>query len=333
LPRKKSPRFTSFHIDNADADQLSEHYAKMGARMVIEPLATHKYVTVEDYHQYNTGSFRTWTGAYPSGMQIKFPEPPDAYAIYLPIAGRLDIDIGSQRFKCGPDSAFIGDMSTFERLCLHEGTRATGIAFGKDVVIRQLSELLDAPVNKKLEFSAVMDGTAAAITRISTVSALLWTNLANEPENVASAKFAELQFQSLVVLLLEGVPHNYSAALACRVSPAMPRHVKRAIDFMVANVAMPITIAEVARASGSSVRSLNLGFQRFKGTSTLQYLRQIRLEGVRRTLTSDVDHGAISQIAQQWGFTHMGRFAALYKEAFGQSPSETVRYSGTRWRP
>lgn len=325
-------RITSFHIDNADADQLSEHCAKIGARMVIEPLETHKYVTIEDYQQYNTGPFRTWTGAYPSGMQIKFPEPLDAYAIYLPIASGLDIDIGSQHFKCGPDSAFIGDMSTFERLALHEGRRQTGIAFGKDVVIRQLSELLDAPANKELEFSTVMDGTAAAIARISTVSALLWTSLADEPDNVASAKFAELLFQSLVVLLLKGVPHNYSAALSCRVSPAMPRHVKRAIDFMVSNVAIPITIAEVASESGCSARSLRQGFQQFKGLSPLQFLCQIRLNGVHKTLSSNVDHCSISEIARQWGFTHMGRFAALYREAFGQSPSETVQSSGRRFR-
>ena len=330
MPGKRRPRIASFQIANGDADELSEHYAKALAKVAIEPFA-HKCITVEDRH-YNVGSFSIWSAACHSGMQVKVLEPPDAYVIYLPIEGGLDIDIGSQRFNCGPENAFIGDLSTFERLRLHEGRRHMGIAFGRSVVTTQLSELLDAPVGKKLELSAVMDRGSSAIAKISTTSTLLWTSLAHAPENVASVKFAELMFQSLTTLLLESVPHNYSAALARPVAPAIPRHVRRAIDFMVANVSMQITVADIARESGCSLRSLHLGFQQYKGTSPLQYLRQIRLEGVRRALIGDVDQSAISQIAQQWGFTHMGRFAALYKEAFGQSPSETVRSSGARWR-
>ena len=324
MPGKKHPRITSFHVNNGDADTLSEHYARTLTRVAIEPLARQKRITVEKHH-YKVGPCGIWSGACHSGMQVKLLDPSNAYVIYLPIVGVLDIDVGTRRFSCGPEHAFIGDFSTIERLQLHEGRRHTGIALGHDVVVRQLSELLDAPVNKKLEFSTMMDCQSPAIGKISTASTLLWTMLANEPETVASGKFAELLFQSMAVLLLESVLHNYSAALARPVAPAIPRHVKRAIDFMIANISVPITIADVARESGSSLRSLHLGFQQYKGTSPLHYLRQIRLEGVRRALIGDVDQSAISAIAQQWGFTHMGRFAALYKEAFGQTPSETVQ--------
>ena len=331
LPGKKHPRITSFHIDNADANMLSEHYARTLSRVVIEPLARQKRITVEKHH-YKVGSCGIWTGAFHSGMQVKLLDPSNAYVIYLPIAGELDIDVGSKRFSCGPEHAFIGDFSAIERLQLHEGRRHMGIAFGHEVVVRQLSELLDAPVNKKLEFSTILDCRSPTAGKILAASTLLWTSLANEPEHIASAKFAELMFQSLAVLLLESVPHSYSAALTRPVAPAIPRHVKRAIDFMIANVSMPITIADVARESGSSLRSLHLGFQQYKGTSPLHYLRQIRLECVRRALIGDIDQSAISEIAQEWGFTHMGRFATLYKQAFGQTPSETVQSRGTSCR-
>ena len=330
MPGKKHPRITSFHVSNGDADTLSEHYARTLTRVAVERLAHQNRIAVEKHH-YKVGPCGIWSGACHSGMQVKLLDPSNAYVIYLPIAGVLDIDVGSWRFSCGPEHAFIGDFSNIDRLQLHKGRRHTGITLGYDVVVRQLSELLDAPVNKKLEFSTMMDCRSPAIGKISTASTLLWTSVANEPETVASGKFAELMFQSLAVLLLESVPHNYTAALARPVAPAIPRHVKRAVDFMVANVSMPMTIADVARESGCSLRSLHLGFQQYKGASPLQYLRQIRLEGVRGALIGDVDQGAISEIAQQWGFTHMGRFAALYKEAFGQTPSETVLSCKTGW--
>jgi len=330
LPHNKHPRITSFRIDNnADADRLAEHYARTLTRVAIEPLVGQKHITVEKLH-YKVGPCGIWGGACHSGMQIKLLDPSNAYVIYLPIAGELDIDVGSKRFSCEPEHVFVGDFSTIERLRLHEGRRHTGIAFGYEVVVRQLSELLDASVNKKLEFSAMMDCRSPAIGKISTAATLLWTILTNEPETFALGKFAELMFQSLAVLLLESVPHNYSAALARPVAPAIPKHVKRAIDFMIVNVSMPMTIADVARESGCSLRSLHLGFQQYKGISPLQFLRQIRLEGVRRDLIGDGDHSTISQIAQRWGFTHMGLFAALYRDAFGQSPSEAMQSRRTR---
>jgi transcriptional regulator GlxA family with amidase domain len=70
-------------------------------------------------------------------------------------------------------------------------------------------------------------------------------------------------------------------------------------DFVGSNVSAPITIEEIARASGISGRNLQLRFQQFRGMSPLRFLRQIRLDGVHRALTRNADHGSISQIAQQ----------------------------------
>lgn len=329
MPDKKHPQITSFHIDNADADQLAEHCASALTRVVIEPPVGQKRITVEKRH-YKVGACSIWSSECHSGMRVKLLEPLSAYVIYLPNAGELDIDIGSKRFSCGPEHAFIGDFCKIGRLQLHARRRHMGIALGHDVVVRQLSELLDAPVNKMPEFSANLDCRSLEAGKILAASTLLWTSLTNGQGHITSARFAEQMFQSLAVLLLESVPSSYSTALARPAVLAPPLHVRRAIDFMIANVSMPITIADVARESGCSLRNLHLGFQHSKGVSPLQFLRQIRLEGVRKELIRDGDHGTISQVAQRWGFTHMGLFAAHYRDAFGQSPSETVQSRRTR---
>ena len=33
----------------------------------------------------------------------------------------------------------------------------------------------------------------------------------------------------------------------------------------------------------------------------------------------------VTSVAFDWGFSHLGRFAALYKACFGEQPSETLR--------
>jgi AraC family ethanolamine operon transcriptional activator len=68
--------------------------------------------------------------------------------------------------------------------------------------------------------------------------------------------------------------------------------------------------------------------------SPKQYLLTVRLHGVRRAL-SDAGFRAttVTDVATDHGFFELGRFAASYREAFGEAPSETLRAAARRARP
>ena len=55
------------------------------------------------------------------------------------------------------------------------------------------------------------------------------------------------------------------------------------------------------------------------------HLRQIRLEAVQTELSSPLNALSIRDVALKWGFAHMGHFAARYRSAYGEAPSETAR--------
>jgi AraC-like DNA-binding protein len=60
--------------------------------------------------------------------------------------------------------------------------------------------------------------------------------------------------------------------------------------------------------------------------SPSQYLRMRRLNRVRRAfLDADPATAKVSDIARGHGFTELGRFAAMYRDAFGETPSTTLR--------
>jgi transcriptional regulator GlxA family with amidase domain len=123
--------------------------------------------------------------------------------------------------------------------------------------------------------------------------------------------------------LLLSHPHNYAEALRRLEKPVAPRDVKRAIDFMEANLDSAIGLGEIVAASGVAGRTLLKHFREFKGVSPMRYLRNARLERVRAELRG-TPGASVTDIAMGWGFTHMGRFSIEYRKRFGESPSVTA---------
>ena len=85
------------------------------------------------------------------------------------------------------------------------------------------------------------------------------------------------------------------------------------------------SVADLSRESGASPRTLRRGFQERFGVSPKTYLLAQRLIGARRALRSATQRTLVTDVANNWGFWHMGQFAADYRRQFGELPSETRR--------
>jgi AraC-like DNA-binding protein len=104
----------------------------------------------------------------------------------------------------------------------------------------------------------------------------------------------------------------------------VPGGVKRAIEFMHANLGGDVTIADLAAVANVASRTLFKHFRDFTGVSPMRYLRERRLDRVREELERSAD-ASVSDVAMRCGFAHLGRFAAAYRSRFGESPSATAR--------
>ena len=73
------------------------------------------------------------------------------------------------------------------------------------------------------------------------------------------------------------------------------------------------------------MRALQESFRRDLATPPMTYLRQIRLRRAREALTNADRHATtVRAVAISLGILHMSRFAAAYREAFGETPSATL---------
>ena len=113
------------------------------------------------------------------------------------------------------------------------------------------------------------------------------------------------------------------ASLQRRQQPIATRDVKRALDFIHANLHAPIAIADLTAVTGVAGRTLFKHFRAVKGVPPLRYLRNLRLDRVREELGTG-NETSVTEVATRWGFWHLGRFSLEYRRRFGESPSETL---------
>jgi AraC-like DNA-binding protein len=95
--------------------------------------------------------------------------------------------------------------------------------------------------------------------------------------------------------------------------------------FMREHADANLTLLDLSQVSGMRSRSLINAFEAVTGFSPMDYLKRLRLSGVRRALQSaDKTQTRIIDVATAWGFWHMGHFASDYRAMFGEAPSQTL---------
>lgn len=85
-------------------------------------------------------------------------------------------------------------------------------------------------------------------------------------------------------------------------------------------------VATLAQAAGVSRRSLFLAFEKCVGVGPRRYLEIQRLNSLRnRLLVASPEARTVTALATEHEFTDLGRMAGMYRELFGEYPSETLR--------
>jgi AraC family ethanolamine operon transcriptional activator len=110
--------------------------------------------------------------------------------------------------------------------------------------------------------------------------------------------------------------------------PSSLKLVREAERYVDAHPDMPVHISEICAALNVSRRTLHRAFQDAIGIGPVAFLRRKRLSAVRVALSkADPSRTRITDIAIEFGFLEMGRFAGYYQSMFGESPSATLRKS------
>jgi len=98
-----------------------------------------------------------------------------------------------------------------------------------------------------------------------------------------------------------------------------------AVRYIEAHAAERPSVPEIAAACGLSQRGLQDVFARTLDSSPHRFLRDHRLDRVRRELLHAGGDDTVAVIAERWGFTNHGRLAVAYRDRYGEDPATTLR--------
>lgn len=247
----------------------------------------------------------------------------DFYLVMMPLAGQARVQCGAQQLDCDERQAVVASPSDALQMRWSADCDQLMVRIGRSFMERVLAARRGRPADGALQFAPGFDWQASAAWQC--VLRFL-VDCAEQGLDTRQQPLLTAQLQDMVAAtLLAEQPHNQAGAEPPRRQAVLPRHVRRVQEHLRAHAHEPITATQLAEVAGCSLRSLYSGFQAFCGMSPMQYLRDLRLDGVRADLLAGQGETSVSSAALRWGFGHLGRFSAEYKARFGEAPSQTLR--------
>jgi AraC-like DNA-binding protein len=266
-------------------------------------------------------------GNYRFGPELDICIPDiDSYQIIIPLAGRMRSKQDTHDpLVVTPHRAVLYQPGTTIYDRMGKGCRVLGIKVEPAALHAQLARMLDGPVSFAPQLESPIDLSRGAglgwarLVRVLAADALQPQGLA--PHALMRNRFVELMLAGLLLSAEHRYRDDLAAAPQTNASPRTVRRVREVID---AHPETPFTLADLAEIAGVGPRALQLAFQRHVGTSPMRYLREVRLARVHRDLRAP-KATTVAAAAYAWGFGHLGRFSALYRERYGVHPSESLR--------
>lgn len=110
-----------------------------------------------------------------------------------------------------------------------------------------------------------------------------------------------------------------------------PRIARKARAAMLDQLEEPLRINALCARLGCSPRALQYAFQSVFDVKPVAYFRSLRLTAARRALLGPHRTMTVQDVAAQFGFGHLPRFAQEYAQMFGELPSQSLARG--RWVP
>lgn len=299
-------------------DLLGTHRIRPANTASGEFLATFHAVLIRDvtlgYLQFGTT------------VSVEVQELTEDHLVIVPANGTSTITNRGTTVDATPVVAVVPAPSTPMTLSCDGEAAHLVVRITRSALQVHLSRLIGRTPERPLEFDLRFDISGGDASRWNFAVQMLHAELF-DPDSLLMQGVGQGQLEEFVMSsLLYSHRSNYTEQLASRAPPAH-RAVRQACDFIRRNLADPISVDDIAAAGGVGVRTIQNLFAQQLGQTPTSYLKNERLERARSDLADAPGNSGltVTDVAMRWGFTHLGRFATVYRSRFGETPSQTLR--------
>jgi len=258
---------------------------------------------------------------YGASVNIDAGDISDYYLVRVTLQGAGLLTLGKQTAKLHKGAVTVSSPSQRSVIQTDSDCRNLILRVERRALETQLQNLLGRTLKHPLLFDIQVPVDHPGL---GVVSATL-TYICQLHQQALNAALGPGLSDYVISVLLTHLPHNYSDALLedCRL--LLPRHIKRARDYIEEHLAEPIALATVAQVCEVSIRTLQNGFTRFLSQTPSDYVRSRRLARVHEALQSAGRDVSVTDILLNHGVSSFGHFAMQYRKQFGCLPSATLR--------
>jgi len=245
--------------------------------------------------------------------------------VQLPLRGSAQVTNGNCKVDSRSRTATVLNPTQETRMIWHKGCEKILVQIDRRALHDLAESLTGHHLNQSLVFDPEIDMNRPAMQKWcrSVQSALELAEAGQGFGGVQHAQQARIE-ETLVLGFLNNQRSSISHLLGSKHPAPSSQQLRKAQSYMLANLAEPITLQQVARQSRCSLRSLQCGFKDHFGCTPKQYLQHQRLGYAHHLLQAANPDQLVSSLAYDAGFTHLGRFSIAYRMAYGESPSDTL---------
>jgi AraC-like DNA-binding protein len=250
------------------------------------------------------------------------------FAVHMPMNGRAVVEHRGHTFEANTIRSAVTSPGVGLRMAFDHDSPQLIIRVEERAMAAHLTRLLGRSLNRPLAFEPEFNMATEAAMRWHTAVQLIHTEVFHEGSLIQRGQGIGAVEELVMSSLLQLQPSNYHEEFLTPVQSDQRRAVvQNAMDYIDDHLAERITMDAVAKAVHMSVRSIQQGFREELGMSPMSFVRERRLERVHEELTDALpaDGVTVTQVAERWGFHHLGSFALEYRKRWGEAPSETLR--------
>ncbi|MET3998478.1 AraC family transcriptional regulator [Marinobacterium sp. MBR-109] len=143
--------------------------------------------------------------------------------------------------------------------------------------------------------------------------------------NETELDLSHLQLPYRDILIRKLLQQFDSNAASGRDLHANDRSFSHLLAYVEANIRDDLSVEELAQVGNVSVRTVYNLFAKYFNVTPKLFIKQSKLKSLREELVSGKAVRNVTEVALDYGFTHLGRFSSDYRKMFGELPSETLR--------